>query len=405
MPGNRTLDPLPLLHATGSAAGRGPGQAGRPTRRQFTGWSAAAAAAVAAPGVWAQARPAAGRKLVIGQSAALTGPAAEIALAYFAGAKLYFDAWNEKSANTTKIEFRSVDDAYDPARAAANARKLLGEGAEALFGFVGTASGDAAAAVAKDAGVVFFAPFAGSDALRDAGNAHVFHVRPSMNDEAVKIVRHTATLNQTRIAFLAEDDAMGRAALESVNQALKDNNRPPLVASAFVPVNSDRVDAGVAAIIKAQPQAVIQAALFNSSAAFIRKMRKAGFGGTFMSFSVVGIDPLFSALGKEISGVVISQVVPSPRSGGTPIVKEYLDVLNNTDQTPSYESLEGFIAAKVFAEGVKRAGGKASGLSQAFAGMSNHDVGGFRVNLRAARNEGVRAVDLVTITGDGRVVR
>jgi branched-chain amino acid transport system substrate-binding protein len=106
--------------------------------------------------------------------------------------------------------------------------------------------------------------------------------------------------------------------------------------------------------MKAQPQAIIQVSLFNSSAAFIRKMRQAGFGGQFLNFSVVGIDPLFSALGKEIGGVVISQVVPSPRSTGTPIIKEYLDVLNQTDQTPSYESVEGYIAAKTFAEGVRR---------------------------------------------------
>lgn len=50
-------------------------------------------------------------------------------------------------------------------------------------------------------------------------------------------------------------------------------------------------------------------------------MRKAGFGGQFLTFSVVGIDPLFSALGKEIGGVVISQVVPFPRSTAMPIIR------------------------------------------------------------------------------------
>lgn len=371
-------------------------------RREFAASLAAGLSTL--PGL-APAQSKAARKIVVGQSTALTGAAAEIGLAYFAGAKLYFDAYNDRSSSTVKVEFKSVDDGYDPAKAAANAKKLVADGAEALFGFVGTASADAAAAVARQEGVVFFAPFAASDALRDGAANHVFHVRPSLADEATKIVRHTATLNQNRIAFLAEDDAMGRAALASVNQALKENSRPDLVASAFVPVNSDKVDAAVAALMKAQPQVVIQAALFNSSAAFIRKMRKAGYGGAFMNFSVVGIDPLFTALGKEIAGVVISQVMPSPRSTGTPIVKEYLDILNNTDQNPSYESLEGFIAAKAFCEGLKRAGGKVAGLQQAFAGMTSYDVGGFRVNLRAARGEGVRAVDLVTITGDGKVVR
>ena len=57
-------------------------------------------------------------------------------------------------------------------------------------------------------------------------------------------------------------------------------------------------------------------------------MRKAGFGGQFLTFSVVGIDPLFSALGKEIGGIVISQVVPCLRSTAMPIIRENLNVLN-----------------------------------------------------------------------------
>jgi ABC-type branched-subunit amino acid transport system substrate-binding protein len=352
-----------------------------------------------------------GRKLVIGQSVPLTGAADQIGLAYFNGAKLYFDAINTKNgAAGYRIEVKALDDGYDPAKAAANARQLIDEGVDALFGFVGTASCDAAFAVARPANTLFFAPFAASDALRGAALSNAFHVRPALADEAYKMVRHCATLNQDRIAVFAEDDAMGRAGLAAVNQALLDLKRPPLVASAFAPVNSDKVGSAVALLAKAQPQAIIQVSLFNTSAAFIRAMRKTGFAGQFLNFSVVGIDPLFTALGKEIGGVVISQVVPSPRSAGTPIIKEYLDVLNVTDQIPSYESAEGYIAARTFAEGVRRSaagGGKAdrAGLQKAFESMTDYDVGGFRINLRAKKYESVRLVDLVTITPDGKVVR
>lgn len=352
-----------------------------------------------------------GRKIVVGQSVPLTGAADQIGLAYLNGAKLYFDAINAKNgAAGYKIEVKALDDGYIPAKAAANAKHLIDEGVDALFGFVGTASCDAAFAVAKPANTLFFAPFAASDALRDTSLTNAFHVRPALADEAYKMARHCATLNQDRIAVFAEDDAMGRAGLAAVNQALIDLKRPPLVASAFAPVNSDKVEAAVAQLVKAQPQAIIQVSLFNTSAAFIRAMRKTGFPGQLLNFSVVGIDPLFTALGKEIGGVVISQVVPSPRSLGTPIIKEYLDAINLTDQTPSYESVEGYIAARTFAEGVRRSaagGGKAdrAGLQKAFESITDYDVGGFRVNLRAKKYESVRLIDLVTITPDGKVVR
>ena len=357
---------------------------------------------------WAQAKGAAPRRIVLGQSVPLTGAASEIGLAFAAGAKLYVDAFNARKNNPGwHFELRQLDDGYDPAKAGANAKKMLADGADLLFGFVGTASSDAGADVAIKEGAIFFAPFAASDTLRDARHANVFHVRPSMADEAFKMVRHCATLGQTRIAVLAEDDAMGRAGLAAVNQALTEQKLPPLVGSAFVPVNSDKVDAAVAALAKGNPQAIIQVSLFNSTAAFIRKMRKTGYAGAFLNFSVVGIDPLFTALGKEIGGVVVSQVVPSPRSSATPIVKEYLAAIDNSDQSPSYESLEGFIAAKALAEAVRRAGKGAdkAGLQRAMGTMTDYDVGGFRINLRAGVRDSVRAIDLVTITPDGKIVR
>ncbi len=358
---------------------------------------------------FAQAKPPAGaRRIVLGQSVPLTGAADQIGTAYSNGAKLFFASFNERKNNPGyTFEQKILDDSYDANKAAANTKLLVADKVDALFGYVGTASSDASAAVSKASETVFFAPFAASDALRAKEQTHVFHVRPSLSDEALRIVRHCQTLSQTRIAVLAEDDAMGRAGLAAVTQALADAKMQPLVTSAVVPVNSDKVQGAVAGIMKAQPQVVIQVALFNSTAAFIRQMRKSGYAGAFMNFSVVGLDPLISALGKEIAGVVVSQVVPSPRSVTIPIVKEYLAAIETSDQTASYESLEGFIAAKTFAEAVRRAGKgfDSNSLQKTLSGMTDYDVGGFRVNLRAGVRDAARTIDLVTVTADGRVLR
>lgn len=376
------------------------------TRRQ---WLAATGIALGLPSItWAQAAKGGARRLVLGQSVPLTGNGSEIGLAFAAGAKLYIDAWNARPANAAlRIELRQMDDGFQPATATANAAKLVAEGADVLFGFVGTASSEAAADVARKQDVPFFAPFAASDALRNSTNANVYHVRPSMADEAFKMVRHCATLGQNRIAVVADDDAMGRAGLAAVNQAIEELKLQPLVGSAFVPPGSDNVGAAVATLMKAQPQAIIQASLFTSTAPFVRQMRKAGYGGAFLSFSFVGIDPLFTALGKEINGIVVSQVVPSPRRAAMPIVKEYLAAIDETDLVPSYESLEGFIAAKALAESLRRAGrtGDRAALSKAMTSVTDYDVGGFRVNLRPGIRDSSRPIDLVTITADGRVIR
>ena len=44
-------------------------------------------------------------------------------------------------------------------------------------------------------------------------------------------------------------------------------------------------------------------------------------------------------------------------------------------------------------------------LQKAFSAMTDYDIGGFRVNLRPKKYESVRAIDLVSITPDGKIVR
>ena len=345
-----------------------------------------------------------GRPLIVGQSVPLTGAASEIGLAYAGGAKLYLSNFNSRADSPVRIEVRQLDDGYSGERAAANATKLLAEGAELLFGFVGTASSAAGAAVAKQQGAVFLAPFAAPDSLREPSQGHVFMVRPSMANEAFKMVQHCATLGLTRIAVVGEDDAMGRAGLEAVNKAIVELKLPPLAASAFMPSNSRQVGAAVATIKAAQPQAIIQAALFQSTAAFIQQMRKTGYIGTFLNFSAVGINPLYTALGNDIGGVVVAQVAPPPRSMSVPVVREYTAAIENSDESPSYESLEGFIAAKVLAEAVRR-GGRGPELQKTLTAMRSYDVGGLWLNLRARPRENMASIDLISITADGRTIR
>lgn len=355
------------------------------------------------------ARAPAARTVILGQSVPLTGAASEIGLAFAAGCRLYATEFNESSAASgLQLKLVQLDDGYDAGRAAANARTLLDTNkADLLFGFVGTASSEAGAAVAAQQGSVLFAPFAAADNLRGAAYPNVFHVRPSMADEAFKIVRQCATVGQNRIALIGDDDAMGRAGLASVQQAMSELKLAPLVATALVPPAGVKVDAALAAVQKQSPQAIVLVSLSATTADVIRRLRKSGYAGSFTAFSIVGIDPLYAELGKDIGGIVISQVVPSPRSSAIPIVKEYLAALDNSDQTPSYEGLEGFIATKAAAEAVRRAGKgfTPAALQRVMTGMTDYDVGGFRINLRPGLRDPGRAIDLISITKDGRVLR
>ena len=95
-------------------------------RRTLLGTGLAAAMGGWSSAAWSQAKPGATRKIILGQSVPLTGAASEIGLAFAAGAKLYVDAFNARKNNPGwNFELRQLDDGYDPAKATANAKKLL----------------------------------------------------------------------------------------------------------------------------------------------------------------------------------------------------------------------------------------------------------------------------------------
>src|SRR5436190_2036563 len=85
---------------------------------------------------WAQSG---GGRLVLGQSAAFTGPAAQLGIQMNQGAKLCFDAFNAAGGlGGLHIDLQTLDDGYEPARCKANTEKFLSADVFALFGYVGT---------------------------------------------------------------------------------------------------------------------------------------------------------------------------------------------------------------------------------------------------------------------------
>jgi branched-chain amino acid transport system substrate-binding protein len=91
----------------------------------------------------------------------------------------------------------------------------------------------------------------------------------------------------------------------------------------------------------------------------------------------------FLVVKAQTLNIVVSQVVPASRSIPIPIVKEYLAAIDISDQTLTYESLEGFIAAKALLKAMRRACKifASSSLQKNLAFMIDKDVVGLPVNL------------------------
>jgi branched-chain amino acid transport system substrate-binding protein len=344
--------------------------------------------------------------LVLGQSCPLTGPSAQLGVQLNRGARLYFDHVNATGGvEGRKIELRTLDDGYEPERCKANTQKFLDDNVAALFGYVGTPTSLAALPLVRDSGVPFFGPFTGAMALRK-GDRNVFHVRASYDDETALIVDQLAHLDLKKIAVFRQNDSYGQAGLDGVTKALKARSLSPVVVST-VERNSTNVAQAVREIVAAKPDAVVQISAYKSCAAFIRAAREAGYGGQFFNVSFVGTKALSDELGKDALGVVVSQVMPYPFSPVVGIVRDYLDAVKAAgDAQPNYSSLEGYIDARVFVEGLKRGRGTArENIIAGLESMQRVDFDGFNLNFAGRDHTASHFVELSMLTGDGGVRR
>jgi ABC-type branched-subunit amino acid transport system substrate-binding protein len=346
--------------------------------------------------------------IVLGQSCPLTGPAAELGTEMRLGAQLHFNEVNQKGGVFGRaIKLVTLDDGYEPDRAAANTRKLIEEDKVfALFGYVGTPTSNAALPLFTKAQVPFIGAFTGAESLRTPFNRNIFNIRASYFDETEKIVEQLTNLGIRKIAVLYQNDAYGQAGLAGVNRAIA-KRQMQLVAQGTVERNSVAVDAAVKTLVPAQPDVIVMISAYKSIAAFVKAAKKAGYTGLFHNVSFVGSRALASELGKDGHGVAISQVVPFPYATRIPVVREYQQLLKaGSSAGISFTSLEGFIAAKVLVEGLRRAGKDLTRekLVAALETMRMVDFGGFNINFTPTDHNGSNFVELTIIGRDNNFI-
>lgn len=375
-----------------------------PRRRILQGLAAGAASLAAPLALRAQAD----NRIVLGQSAPFSGPAAALGAQFNQGAKLCFDQLNAAGGvQGRRIELRTLDDGYDPQRCKANTEQFIRDDVFALFGYIGTPTSLAALPLAVNANLPFFAPVTGAQALREPPHRNVFHLRASYFDETALIVKQLTSMGLRKIAVFHQDDSYGAAGLEGMTRALQSQGLAP-VAVGTVARNSTEVSAAVRAIVPAAPEAVVQISAYKSCAAFIREARKAGYGSIFFNVSFVGTQALANELGRDGRGVMVSQVVPYPYSSVHPLAREYQEALKRagSELQPDYTGMEGYLAARVFAEGLRRAPRLTrDGLVAGLESLSNLSVAGFNVNFGPRDRVASKYVELAVLTEDGRVKR
>jgi ABC-type branched-subunit amino acid transport system substrate-binding protein len=293
-------------------------------------------------------------EIVVGQVAPLT-PADSPGNQLRTGVQLYFDSVNE-AGGIHGAKLRLV--------------ALLGTGAmEELVG----------SGVLNEHGIPVVGMRSGALSLHNPPHPYLFHTRASYDAELEKITTQLATNGLNRLAVLHEDSVFGRVALGQLKETLA--SRPTMSVAAA------------------------------ATAEFYKAFRGQGSAAPVFALSLVDAGEVAAKIGKPAAkGLVVAQVVPDPANDAIPIIKELRRNFNKYAKPPMQATqavVEGYLAAKVLVEALRRAGPNPSRkkLVAALESMRSFDAGGIVIGFSAQSHAGSKYVDLAIMLGSGRLMR
>ncbi len=323
-----------------------------------------------APPARPAATPAPRPPIVLGMSAALSGPSKELGRQMKLGLDTAIALANESGGVAGRqLELVALDDGYEPARTKEEMKELVeNRHVFAVIGNVGTPTAEVAVPYANEKKTIFFGAFTGAGLLRkDPPDRYVLNYRASYAEETAAVVKWLVEVRKVKpseIAVFAQQDGFGDAGFSGVAKALRRFGRAPDdIPRVGFKRNTLEIQEAVDTIVRIRKtvRAIVMVAPYRPAAKFIEETKRQGLDPIFTNVSFVGSTALAEELrqlgGRFASGVVVTQVVPPVDSNATAVLK-YREALQKffPGEKPDFVSLEGYVVGSLFVEGLRRAG-------------------------------------------------
>lgn len=355
------------------------------------GWMAASAIG-AAGGV----RVAAATPVLVGQSAALTGPQAGFGTAMRDGVQAALNHYNSAGGWSGRpVQLLSLDDQGDKAKTEVNVatlvsnRQVLG-----LTGFTTRPCSEAGAVLAAKEGIALVGAFSGTPLLYGDKASTTFTTRASYERELESIVRHYRQLGVQKFGFLHLEDA------RSTNVPLLESILARQGGQLYVTAAVDRKGPGLNAtamrtLETQRPEMLIMLANNAPLTSFLREYAPRALVQPKMVISFVDREKLLADLGKDAAGVGFSVVVPEYTKEKYWVVRDFLAQAREMKIAVSPVALEGYVTGLALVEGLKqtRSEGRAA-LIEGMARVNGLDLGYTSLRFGRTDRTGSRFVDL-----------
>lgn len=307
-------------------------------------------------------------ELIIASSMPLSGIMQPWGEALNSTIKSYFEYANENILDDKKLQFKVLDDKYEPNLTFENIENLYSKNDIFLFyALVGTPTVKRVIPLFQDNNIPLFASFSGASFLRDRNFENIINFRASYKDEIENLIDYILNSKKLKnISIFYQNDNFGEEGYTALKEELKKRDLI-LNSSGTYKRNTLSISHAFNKIKASNPEVIFLIGSYKANTLFIEKaLKDESLKNTiFCTISFADANSMVKELKKSnssLENIIFSQVVPNYLDKNSKTVNEYLDLMekNNLQDNIGFLSFEAFLSSKILVEAIKNIDGKIS---------------------------------------------
>ena len=320
--------------------------------------AATACSSSASPGTTASSGP-----LTIGMSLPMTGPVADVSKSGLQGYQLWASQQNASGGLLGhQVKLDVLDDGFDPNQTATDYTRLISQDkVNLVLGTFSSLLNAPASAIAARQGMLYVEPSGGAASLFTRGFTNLFFAQPgTTTSEPDRFVAWIASLPPSQrpatAAYVTQDDPSASPAVAVFQTRLRALGIKTVYDQTYDP-STTNFDSIAASIAHARPQLVIQGAVADDGAAFVRSLEKINFSPRMLFQTNAPSDSAYpAAIGRANAEGVFTAEAWSPQAkypGNAAFVTAYTKKFGSP---PTEDAANSYTAGQVLAAALRAVG-------------------------------------------------
>ena len=301
--------------------------------------------------------------ITIGMSLPMTGPVADVSKSGLQGYQLWSSQLNAAGGLLGhQLKLDVLDDGFDPNQTATDYTRLISQNkVNLLLGTFSSLLNAPASAIAARQGMLYVEPSGGAATLFTRGFTNLFFAQPgTTTSEPDRFVAWIASLPASQrpatVAYVTQDDPSAAPAVAVFKTRLQALGIKTVYDQTYDP-STTNFDAIASSVAHARPQLIIQGAVADDGAAFVRSLEKLNFSPRMLFQTNAPSDSAYpDAIGRANAEGVFTAEAWSPQAtypGNAAFVAAYTKKFGSP---PTEDAANSYTAGQVLAAAVRAVG-------------------------------------------------